>query len=139
MRHGARFGKHNSTGGKAAVGATPGLTRNIAGFQVLSLQTFAGLITQGISWGFDVIIWPSSPLTCCNSSSHTQDHRKHKHKCKAKLGSSNSTLPGVVIVECWCKVGERPTAFLMDTPGVMLPNVPDEQTGMRLALTGDPF
>ena len=25
----------------------------------------------------------------------------------------------------------------MDTPGVMLPNVPDEQTGMRLALTGD--
>lgn len=36
----------------------------------------------------------------------------------------------------WCKVGERPTAFLMDTPGVMLPNVPDEQTGMRLALTG---
>lgn len=24
----------------------------------------------------------------------------------------------------------------MDTPGVMLPNVPDEQTGMRLALTG---
>lgn len=36
----------------------------------------------------------------------------------------------------WCKVGERPTAFLMDTPGVMLPNVPNEQTGMRLALTG---
>ncbi len=24
----------------------------------------------------------------------------------------------------------------MDTPGVMLPNVPNEQTGMRLALTG---
>ncbi len=45
---------------------------------------------------------------------------------------------------CWhadckscCKVGERPTAFLMDTPGVMLPNVPDEQIGMRLALTGN--
>ena len=36
----------------------------------------------------------------------------------------------------WCKVGERPTAFLMDTPGVMLPNVPNEQTGMRLSLTG---
>ena len=38
---------------------------------------------------------------------------------------------------CWCKVGEHPTAFLMDSPGVMLPNVPDERTGMRLALTGD--
>ncbi len=24
----------------------------------------------------------------------------------------------------------------MDTPGVMLPNVPNEQIGMRLALTG---
>ena len=27
----------------------------------------------------------------------------------------------------------------MDTPGVMLPNVPNEQTGMRLALTGVAF
>ncbi|DBA72918.1 TPA: hypothetical protein ACH3X2_009875 [Trebouxia sp. C0005] len=66
LRHAAKLGKHNSSGGKAATGATPGLTRHIAGFQV----------------------------------------------------------------------GERPTAFLMDTPGVMLPNVPNEQTGMRLALTG---
>lgn len=38
--------------------------------------------------------------------------------------------------ECECKVGERPTAFLMDTPGVMLPNVPNEEVGMRLAITG---
>ncbi|DBA85958.1 TPA: hypothetical protein ACH3X1_005497 [Trebouxia sp. C0004] len=66
LRHAAKLGKHSSSGGKAATGATPGLTRHIAGFQV----------------------------------------------------------------------GERPTAFLMDTPGVMLPNVPNEQTGMRLALTG---
>lgn len=66
LRQAAKLGKHNSSGGKAATGATPGLTRHIAGFQV----------------------------------------------------------------------GERPTAFLMDTPGVMLPNVPNEQTGMRLSLTG---
>ena len=25
----------------------------------------------------------------------------------------------------------------MDTPGVMLPNVPNEEVGMRLALTGN--
>ena len=34
------------------------------------------------------------------------------------------------------KVGEQPAAYLMDTPGVMVPNVQDELTGMRLALTG---
>ena len=36
------------------------------------------------------------------------------------------------------QVGERPTTYIMDTPGVMLPDVPNEQTGMRLALTGAP-
>ncbi|KAL3159403.1 hypothetical protein ABBQ38_009833 [Trebouxia sp. C0009 RCD-2024] len=66
LRHAAKLGKGSSSGGKAATGATPGLTRHISGFQV----------------------------------------------------------------------GERPTAFLMDTPGVMLPNVPNEEVGMRLALTG---
>lgn len=45
-------------------------------------------------------------------------------------------LIGWADCECGCKVGERPTAFLMDTPGVMLPDVPNEEIGMRLALTG---
>jgi len=37
LRHAAKLGKHNSSGGKAATGATPGLTRHIAGFQVTTL------------------------------------------------------------------------------------------------------
>ena len=34
------------------------------------------------------------------------------------------------------QVGERPTTFIMDTPGVMLPHVASHKVGMRLALTG---
>ena len=34
------------------------------------------------------------------------------------------------------QVGERPTTFIMDTPGVMLPHVTSHKVGMRLALTG---
>jgi ribosome biogenesis GTPase A len=33
-------------------------------------------------------------------------------------------------------VNDKPAVYVVDTPGVMLPNIPSAETGMRLALTG---
>ena len=36
------------------------------------------------------------------------------------------------------KVSSKPLAYLVDTPGVMIPNVENADVGLRLALTGPP-
>ena len=33
-------------------------------------------------------------------------------------------------------MNDKPAVFVVDTPGVMLPNIPSAETGLRLALTG---
>ncbi len=49
LRHAAKLGQHNSSGGKAATGATPGLTRHIAGFQVLTTNCSCFVVNCGVS------------------------------------------------------------------------------------------
>jgi ribosome biogenesis GTPase A len=34
------------------------------------------------------------------------------------------------------KVSENPLVYLLDTPGILTPSVPDIETGLRLALCG---
>jgi len=46
-------------------------------------------------------------------------------------------LPGVTrSVEGLVRVFDDPKTYLIDTPGVMVPNVKDIETGMKLALIG---
>lgn len=55
------------------------------------------------------------------------------------LGRSNATAVGAVAgitrsVLTRIKISERPPVFLLDTPGVLTPNVPNVEAGLKLAL-----
>jgi hypothetical protein len=46
-------------------------------------------------------------------------------------------VPGVTrSVQNRIKVSDNPLIYLLDTPGILTPNVPDVETGLRLALCG---
>ncbi|OQR87216.1 GTPase [Achlya hypogyna] len=55
-----------------------------------------------------------------------------KGKKKATVGAT----PGVTVRTDIFKVNESPAIYVMDTPGVMLPNIPSPDVGLKLALTG---
>ncbi|CAK4180052.1 unnamed protein product [Aphanomyces euteiches] len=55
-----------------------------------------------------------------------------KGKKKAVVGPT----PGVTLRTDIIKVNETPAIYVMDTPGVMLPNIPTPDVGLKLALTG---
>ncbi|OQR80492.1 GTPase [Thraustotheca clavata] len=55
-----------------------------------------------------------------------------KGKKKAVVGAT----PGVTVRTDMFKVNESPAIYVMDTPGVMLPNIPTPEVGLKLALTG---
>lgn len=58
---------------------------------------------------------------------------------KKKRGSQfakTGPLPGVTRDLTGFKVSSKPLAYLVDTPGVMIPNVENADVGLRLALTG---
>eukprot|EP00051_Salpingoeca_urceolata_P007825 m.100938 g.100938 ORF g.100938 m.100938 type:complete len:230 (+) comp15426_c0_seq3:297-986(+) len=51
--------------------------------------------------------------------------------------ASTGDRPGVTrAVQTHIKINERPAAYLIDTPGVMIPNVTNSEVGMKLALVG---
>eukprot|EP01018_Ginkgo_biloba_P028929 Gb_20782 [translate_table: standard] len=45
-------------------------------------------------------------------------------------------LPGVTQDIAGFKIAHRPSIYVLDTPGVLVPNIPDVETGLKLALTG---
>ncbi|KAG6478633.1 short integuments 2, mitochondrial-like [Zingiber officinale] len=45
-------------------------------------------------------------------------------------------LPGVTKDIAGYKIANRPSIYVLDTPGVLVPSIPDIETGLRLALTG---
>jgi len=51
---------------------------------------------------------------------------------KAKVGP----LPGVTQHISGFKIGEHPSVYVLDTPGVLVPNIDNIETGLKLALTG---
>nr|CCA14523.1 GTPase putative [Albugo laibachii Nc14] len=55
-----------------------------------------------------------------------------KGKKRALVGPT----PGVTIRKDIIQVNATPAIYVVDTPGVMLPNVENQETGLKLALTG---
>eukprot|EP00232_Nephroselmis_pyriformis_P026252 CAMPEP_0182871194 /NCGR_PEP_ID=MMETSP0034_2-20130328/10980_1 /TAXON_ID=156128 /ORGANISM="Nephroselmis pyriformis, Strain CCMP717" /LENGTH=216 /DNA_ID=CAMNT_0025003731 /DNA_START=45 /DNA_END=691 /DNA_ORIENTATION=- len=51
---------------------------------------------------------------------------------RAKMGP----LPGVTRHLAGFQVGSKPSMYIMDTPGIMPPQVADEEQGLKIALTG---
>ena len=50
--------------------------------------------------------------------------------------AKTAPVPGVTRSMSGFKVSEDPLAFLIDTPGIMLPKVDNIEVGLKLALTG---
>ncbi|CAH0516397.1 unnamed protein product [Peronospora belbahrii] len=55
---------------------------------------------------------------------------------KGRKRANVGPTPGVTVRNDIIKVNDKPAVYVVDTPGVMLPNIPSAETGMRLALTG---
>ncbi|CAN6381202.1 unnamed protein product [Urochloa humidicola] len=45
-------------------------------------------------------------------------------------------LPGVTQDIAGFKIASQPSIYVLDTPGVLVPSIPDMETGLKLALTG---
>ncbi|CAM8952116.1 hypothetical protein QQ045_016291 [Rhodiola kirilowii] len=45
-------------------------------------------------------------------------------------------LPGVTQDIAGFKIGHQPSIYVLDTPGVLVPSIPDIETGLKLALAG---
>lgn len=45
-------------------------------------------------------------------------------------------LPGVTQDIAGYKIAHRPSIYVLDSPGVLVPSIPDIETGLKLALTG---
>jgi len=67
-----------------------------------------------------------------NNSTKQGQFRKERQPSSAKTGP----LPGVTRGLTSFKVCDEPLAYLIDTPGVMLPKVNETEVGLKLALTG---
>lgn len=51
-------------------------------------------------------------------------------------GAKTGPLPGVTRALSGFRVSTSPSAFLLDSPGVMLPRLPDADIALKLGLTG---
>ncbi|RLN54957.1 hypothetical protein BBJ28_00024485 [Nothophytophthora sp. Chile5] len=72
-------------------------------------------------------------------SSLINEFRRLSNSQKLAKGRSRAPVgptPGVTVRNDIIKVNDKPAVYVVDTPGVMLPNIPSAETGMRLALTG---
>ncbi|XP_062096329.1 short integuments 2, mitochondrial-like [Humulus lupulus] len=47
-------------------------------------------------------------------------------------------LPGVTQDIASFKIAHQPSIYVLDTPGVLVPSIPDIETGLKLALAGQP-
>lgn len=63
---------------------------------------------------------------------HSLSHSAQEKLKKATVGP----LPGVTQNMQGFKIGQQPSIYVLDTPGVLVPNIRDLHTGLKLALTG---
>lgn len=41
------------------------------------------------------------------------------------------------MLKCYCiQIAHRPSVYVLDSPGVLVPTIPDIETGLKLALAG---
>ncbi|CAH9079465.1 unnamed protein product [Cuscuta epithymum] len=55
---------------------------------------------------------------------------------KKKKRATVGPLPGVTQDIAGYKIAHQPSIYVLDTPGVLVPSIPDIETGLKLALTG---
>ncbi|KAK1366188.1 short integuments 2, mitochondrial [Heracleum sosnowskyi] len=55
---------------------------------------------------------------------------------KKKKRATVGPLPGVTQDIAGYKIANHPSIYVLDTPGVLVPSIPDIETGLKLALTG---
>ncbi|KAJ7520719.1 hypothetical protein O6H91_19G019400 [Diphasiastrum complanatum] len=65
-------------------------------------------------------------------NAHNKESVKNEKLKKAEVGP----LPGVTQQISAFKIGHTPSIYLLDTPGVLVPNISNIETGLKLALTG---
>ncbi|NP_001151234.1 GTPase family protein [Zea mays] len=66
-------------------------------------------------------------------------HRIATSRFPAKDKNKRATvgpLPGVTQDIAGYKIATQPSIYVLDTPGVLVPSIPDMETGLKLALTG---
>jgi ribosome biogenesis GTPase A len=89
----------------------------------IATSRFPGIIISEKNKLLFWIIWDPC-LYCC-----TPVHDKNK---RATVGP----LPGVTQDIAGYKIASQPSIYVLDTPGVLVPSIPDMETGLKLALTG---
>lgn len=75
-------------------------------------------------------MWASQLLSIPCSTSLTPPLQEPLKK--AKVGP----LPGVTQDLSGFKIGVQPSVYVLDTPGILVPNINNVETGLKLALTG---
>ncbi|KAF5199792.1 mitochondrial GTPase 1-like [Thalictrum thalictroides] len=73
----------------------------------------------------------SSLINSINQIASTRFPAQGKKK-RATVGP----LPGVTQDIAGFKIAHQPSIYVLDTPGVLVPSIPDIETGLKLALTG---
>ncbi|PWA45474.1 P-loop containing nucleoside triphosphate hydrolases superfamily protein [Artemisia annua] len=74
----------------------------------------------------------SALINCIHQIASSRFPEQEKKKKQAKVGP----LPGVTQDIAGFKIAQRPSIYVLDTPGVLVPTISDIETGLKLALTG---
>nr|GEY00774.1 short integuments 2, mitochondrial-like [Tanacetum cinerariifolium] len=73
----------------------------------------------------------SALINCIHQIASSRFPEQEKKK-RAKVGP----LPGVTQDIAGFKIAQRPSIYVLDTPGVLVPTISDIETGLKLALSG---
>lgn len=74
----------------------------------------------------------SALINCIHQIASSRFPEQEKKKKRAKVGP----LPGVTQDIAGFKIAQRPSIYVLDTPGVLVPTISDIETGLKLALSG---
>ncbi|GKC16143.1 short integuments 2, mitochondrial-like protein [Tanacetum coccineum] len=74
----------------------------------------------------------SALINCIHQIASSRFPEQEKKKKRAKVGP----LPGVTQDIAGYKIAQRPSIYVLDTPGVLVPTISDIETGLKLALSG---
>ncbi|XP_057840822.1 short integuments 2, mitochondrial isoform X2 [Cryptomeria japonica] len=70
----------------------------------------------------------------CSHFAHA--HNKNNINKEKLKRATVGPLPGVTQDIAGFKIANRPSIYVLDTPGILVPNIPDIDTGLKLSLTG---
>lgn len=104
---------------RARVGPLPGVTQDIAGFKVRNIQQHRWSDYAVVACFLMAIVL--LPSYCGN--------------CRRK-GVLLSCLFLLMLKRYCIQIAHRPSVYVLDSPGVLVPSIPDIETGLKLALAG---